>query len=58
MSESGRVQTIIMIPIREMLVCFEYLEPENSNSCVITAPIVPPPPVIPEITPSDLKKPH
>lgn len=38
-----------------MLVCFENLEPENNNSCVTTAPRVPPLPVIPDMTPSDLQ---
>ncbi|KAF4381589.1 hypothetical protein F8388_021217 [Cannabis sativa] len=36
-----------------MLVCLDSLqESENSNSCTITAPTGPPPPVIPDITPN------
>ena len=54
MRETGRVQTIIISPITEMLVCLENLEPENSSICVTTAPTVPPLPVIPDITPNDL----
>lgn len=39
-----------------MLVWVENLEePENSSNCVITAPKVPPLPVIPDITPNDLQ---
>uniref|UniRef100_A0A2P2LJS4 High affinity nitrate transporter 2.5 n=1 Tax=Rhizophora mucronata TaxID=61149 RepID=A0A2P2LJS4_RHIMU len=45
---------MIINPISDMLVCLENLEPENSNSWVTTAPTVPPHPVIPAITPSDL----
>jgi hypothetical protein len=56
MKVTGRVQMIIMRPIREMLVCVENLEPENNNICVTTAPTVPPLPVIPAITPSDLQQ--
>lgn len=56
MKLTGRVQMSIITPIREMLACVDKLEPENSNSWVITAPIVPPLPVIPDITPSDLQK--
>lgn len=37
-----------------MLVCFENLDPENNSSWVRTAPTVPPLPVIPDTTPSDL----
>jgi hypothetical protein len=51
----GRVHTSIIIPIRDMLVCFENFEPENNNSCVTTAPTVPPLPVIPDMTPNDLQ---
>ncbi|KAK0584408.1 hypothetical protein LWI29_012794 [Acer saccharum] len=38
-----------MRPIREMLVCVEISKPEIAAA----APIVPPLPVIPDITPSD-----
>lgn len=54
----GRVKTSIIRPIREMPLCVENLDPENNSSCVITAPIVPPLPVIPDITPNDLQLSH
>lgn len=56
MRERGRVQTIIISPINDILLSVEMLlDPENSRSCVPTAPKVPPAPVIPDITPSDLQ---
>lgn len=55
MRVTGKVQTSIIRPIDDMLFCVEMLlEPENSSSCVTTAPKVPPLPVMPDITPSDL----
>lgn len=57
--EIGIVHKIIMTPIREIPVCVgHFWEPENSSSCVTTAPTVPPLPVIPDITPIDLPKNH
>lgn len=43
-----------MTPIRVIPFSVEYLDPLKKISCVITAPTFPPPPVIPDITPSDL----
>lgn len=52
----GSAQTIIITPIIDIPFCVEILFlPENSKNCVNTAPTVPPLPVMPEITPSDLK---
>ena len=56
MKQIGRVQHIIMIPIYIIPVSFEYLDPLKKISCVRTAPTFPPPPVIPDISPNDLKK--
>jgi hypothetical protein len=48
----------IITSMRDMLVCFEDLEPVNNKSCVTTAPTVPPLPVIPDFTPNGMQKPH
>lgn len=56
MRETGRVQRIIISPINDILLSVDMLlDPENRSSCVPTAPKVPPAPVIPDITPSDLQ---
>lgn len=56
MRATGRVQTTVIRPMREMLAGFESPdEPEKSTSWVTTAPMAPPLPVIPDTTPRDLR---
>lgn len=43
-----------IIPIRVIPVSLEYVDPLKNINCVKTAPTLPPAPVIPDITPSDL----
>lgn len=50
----GRVQHIIITPIRVMPVSVLNLDPLKKITCVKTAPTFPPPPIKPDITPSDL----
>ena len=45
---------MIITPIRVIPLSFENFDPLKKISWVTTAPTLPPPPVIPDITPNDL----